>query len=154
MERIKEWAVLLLFLSAGSLIYCFLLPSGNVSKTVKAVISIVSLSFVCMPLFGIKDFFEKPLLEEESVSEYSYFHYLERSAEKEVNSLIADTVNKYTHVSYKTEISIDITKDNCIHIEYVGIIFSSEPDRKKELREALYVTLGIMPDIKVESVHE
>lgn len=151
MESFKEWGLLLLFVSAGSLIYCFLLPSGNISKTVKSVISVVVLSSVCIPLTSVTgrlsivpDFAEAL----PDIPDYAdeYVEYARLAAEK----IIADTVKKYTNVSYETDIIIDKTEDGSIDIGYIGIVFSAVPGKQKELRAALYDALGVMPDIRVE----
>ena len=155
MEKLKEWAVLLLFLSAGSLIYCFLLPSGNISKTVKSIVSVVSLSLICMPLFGLNDFIKEPLFPEDTPPEIKdYSSYIKDEAKHRTEELIYSVIKKYTPVPCKIYAGIDINEDNCINIEYVSIVFSAHPDREKEIREELFRILGIMPIIKTEEVHE
>ncbi len=155
MEEFKSWGLLLVFLSAGSLIYCFLLPSGNVSKTAKSVISLCVTISLAMPLFNtlgeIKDLdfsFEAP----SEVREYD--EYVMSSAKTAVEELIKETVLKYTVVPYKTEIIIDKAEDGSINIGYVRIIFSAAPTNEDELREALVQVLGVPADIRVECVSE
>lgn len=151
MEAIKNWGLMLLFVSAGSIIYCFLLPSGNISKTAKSVMSVVILSCICMPVFGVftafrgSDFsFSQP----PEVSEPE--DAVKKQAENAVNTVIREIIRKYTTVPYETEIFIDKTEDNSINIEYIGIIFSAKPQNEKEIREALYDAFSLMPDIRVE----
>lgn len=155
MEDIKYWALMMIFISAGSLIYCFLLPSGNVSKTAKSIISLVVLSSVCFPVFGVFSSFEsKDFSFSEAPSIYSFDDVLISTVKKETESIIYGTVIKYTNVPYETEIFIDKTEDDSINIEYVGITFSAKPQREKEMREELFEQLSLMPDIKVEYVSE
>lgn len=151
MEKIKEWGLLLLFVCAGSLIYCFLLPSGNISKTVKSVISVIVLSSVCIPLTAatgkgniLPDFSEN---SPEIPDMYDSYVSTARAA---VEMVIAETVKKFTNVSYETDIIIDKSEDGSINIGYIGIIFSAAPGHQGDLRDALYENLGIMPDIRVE----
>ncbi len=154
-EEIRNWGTLLLFVSAGSLIYCFLLPSGNVSKTAKSVVSITVLSVVFLPVLGVLSQFPEMKVDFSSQPETAgYDDYIINEAEKAVEELIAQVIKKYTSVPHKTELFIDKTEDGSINIEYAGIIFSAEPQRKEQLRQALFEALGIMPDIKVEYVSE
>ena len=48
MEEIKNWGLMLLFVSAGCMIYYFLLPSGNVSKTAKTAVSAIILGVISL----------------------------------------------------------------------------------------------------------
>ncbi len=155
MEALKDWGLLLLFLSAGSLIYCFLLPSGAVSKTAKAVISVVLMSLVFLPLFSsfgnmkAEDFM---LSGEYEAENYDYF--LEESVRSAAEEVIRTTVRKFTAVPYKTEIFINKTEEGSINIEYVGITFEARPQYEEKLTDALYEALGIIPDIRVELTDE
>ncbi len=155
MEELKDWGLLLLFLSAGSLIYCFLLPSGTVSKTAKAVISVVLMSLVFLPLFSASANISSDdfgLSGEYETENYDYF--LEESLRASVEQVIKTTVGKFTAVPYETEIFINKTEDGSINIEYVGITFEARPQYEEKLRDALYEALGIIPDIRVELTDE
>ena len=155
MESLKSWGLGLLFLSAGSLIYCFLLPSGAVSKTAKAVISVVLMSLVFMPLFSV--FTTEDLGDFIPSGEYeteNYDYFLEESVRSAAESVIKETVRKFTTVPYKTEIFINKTEDGSINIEYVGITFEARPQYEEKLRDALYDALGIIPVIRVELTDE
>ena len=146
---------MLIFISAGSLIYCFLLPSGNVSKTAKSVLSITVLTAVFLPVLGVfSDFsgFDTDFSYEAETE--SFEDYAITQARTAVEELIASVIKKYTSVPHKTQLIIDKTEDGSINIEYAGIIFSAEPQRSEQLRQALFEALGIMPDIKVEYVSE
>jgi len=155
MAELKNWGLLLLFLSAGSLIYCFLLPSGTVSKTAKSVISVVLMSLVFLPLFsafGNMNSDEFGLSGEYETENYDYF--LEESVRTAAEEVIRTTVRKFTAVPYKTEIFINKTEDGSINIEYVGITFEAKPQFEEKLGDALYEALGIIPDIRVELTDE
>ena len=118
MAELKNWGLLLLFLSAGSLIYCFLLPSGTVSKTAKSVISVVLMSLVFLPLFsafGNMNSDDFGLSGEYETENYDYF--LEESVRTAAEEVIRTTVRKFTAVPYKTEIFINKTEDGSINIE-------------------------------------
>ena len=155
MEELKEWGLLLLFLSAGSLIYCFLLPSGSVSKAAKSVISVVIMSLIFIPLFSALGSFdsEEFILSGEYETE-NYDSYLEEGVRTAVEEVIRNTVRKFTAVPYKTEIFINKTENGDINIEYAGITFEAKPQYEEKLRDALFDALGIMPDIRVELTDE
>ena len=155
MAELKNWGLLLLFLSAGSLIYCFLLPSGTVSKTAKSVISVVLMSLVFLPFFsafGNMNSDDFGLSGEYETENYDYF--LEESVRTAAEEVIRTTVRKFTAVPYKTEIFINKTEDGSINIEYVGITFEAKPQFEEKLGDALYEALGIIPDIRVELTDE
>ncbi len=155
MEEIKNWGLLLLFISAGTLIYCFLMPSASVSKSVKSVISLVTVSVCIFPLFNVLEGFRNTDISfSEPPSVESLDEYIIQQVKTAAENTVRETVKKYTHVSYKTEIFVNKTENGSIDIEYVGIIFSAYPDREDELRKALYEALSIMPDIKVELLSE
>ncbi len=155
MQNIRGWGLMLLFISAGSLIYCFLLPSGNISRTAKSVVSITVLSAVFFPLFGVFPDLSSfvPELDSELQTE-SFEDYALSQARTAVEDVIDGVIKNFTSVPHKCEIFIDKTGDGGINIEYVGVIFSAEPQKKEGLRQALFEALGIMPDIKVEYVSE
>ncbi len=155
MEELKNWGLLMLFVSAGSLIYCFLLPSGSVSRIAKAVISITVMVAVFLPLFDVFESFSDLDFSFGTPPESEDFgDYFEEQGKAAVEAIIKDTVRKFTNVPYKTEIFIDKTDDMSINIEYVGITFSAKPEFEKEMRDALFEALGIIPDIRVEYVIE
>ena len=151
MEDIKSWGLLLIFVSMGSLIYCFLLPSGAVSKTAKSVISIVLMSLVFFPLFSaVGNIPEYDFDLSDSIESEDYNYLIKEQVKTATEEVIRDTVRKFTYVPYKTEIFVNINPDNSIHIEYVGITFSAKPQYEAELTDALYTALGIIPHIKVD----
>lgn len=155
MEKLKAWGLMLLFISAGSLIYCFLLPNGSVSKTAKSVISACVIIGITLPLFEFMgEFTSESLIFEEPPMINDYSLYLEEQTRDVVEERIQAIISEFTSVPYKTEILIDINENRSINIEYIKIVFSAEPQKKEELREALYNELGIMPDIRAEYVSE
>lgn len=154
-DSVRNWGLMLVFVSAGCMIYYFLLPSGSVSKTAKTVLSAVVMGIICMPVFEVIisaddfsfDFSAAPAPQ-------SFNELLTESAEEAVNSVISQTVKKYTDIEYKTEITIDISEDQYINISSVNIIFSVRPAHERDIRQELYEKLGIMPDIFTERVNE
>ena len=155
MEELKSWGGLMLFVSAGSLIYCFLLPLGSVSKIAKSVISIVFICAAFMPVADIAKLFpdvDFPSREEAQTADFSA--YVEDAARSEIEKIIHDCVRKHTFVPYETEIFINKTEDGGINIEYVGITFEARPQYEEKLRDALYEALGIIPVIRVELTDE
>ena len=52
MKELREWALMLVFISLASFIYWYLLPSGRISETAKAVVSVLAVASVCVPVFS------------------------------------------------------------------------------------------------------
>lgn len=155
MDGIKSWGMLLLFISAGCFIYYFLLPSGNISKTARSILGITVLSVVCIPVFSVTDFlgnFDPEFGEPPAM--ISPDDYLRTEAENEINRIIENTVKNFTDISYKTEISIDINEETGINIEQIRVLFEKRPEKLREIKEALYEALSMIPDVKVEREDE
>lgn len=155
MEEIKGFGLMLLFVSAGSLIYCFLLPSGAVSKTAKTIISTVLMTLVFLPLFSVfGSLSEEDFSLSGSYGTEDYNSFLEEAVKAATEDVIKKTVRKFTNVPFETEIFVNKTEDGNINIEYVGITFSAKPQYEKEMTEALISALGIIPHIRVELTDE
>ena len=52
MASLKEFAVMMVFVSVAGFIYCFLLPAGGVSRMAKNLLSAIFLLLVLSPLFS------------------------------------------------------------------------------------------------------
>ena len=155
MEELKGFGLMLLFVSAGSLIYCFLLPSGAVSKTAKTVISTVLMTLVFLPLFSVfGSLSEEDFSFSGSYGTEDYNSFLDEAVKAATEDVIKKTVRKFTNVPFETEIFVNKTEDGNINIEYVGITFSAKPQYEKEMTEALISALGIIPHIRVELTDE
>lgn len=155
MEEIKSWGLLMLFVSAGSLIYCFLLPSGAVSRAAKSVISIVLVCTLLSPVLKIYEAFSGAQFSfSEPPATSDYGSVIEDSAKAEIEKIISDCVRQFTSVPYETEIFINIGEDYGINIEYVRLIFSATPQFEENITKTIYERLGIFPDIRVELTGE
>ena len=113
------------------------------------------MSLVFVPLFSVfttEDIGDFVLSGEYETENYDYF--LEEGVRSAAESVIKETVRKFTTVPYKTEIFINKTEDGGINIEYVGITFEARPQYEEKLRDALYEALGIIPVIRVELTDE
>lgn len=151
MEDLKSWGLLLLFVSAGSLIYCFLLPSGSVSKMAKSVISIAFVCVAFMPLTSLAQLItDTDFSFSEVLPSEDFRPYVEQSARQETEKIISGCVRKYTSVPYETEIFINIGEDLGIRIEYIRLVFSAKPQFEDDIVQAIYSQLGIIPDVRVE----
>ncbi len=155
MEEIKNWGLMLLFVSAGCMIYYFLLPSGNVSKTAKTAVSAIILGVICLPVFSFGEKIGSFSFEEREMPEtQSFDEMIISSAKKAVENIIDETLLQSGEYEYKTEVFIDKNEDGSINISKVNIIFTNRPENEKEIREELKEKLGIMPDIFTEKVYE
>ncbi|MBE6715826.1 MAG: hypothetical protein E7573_02795 [Ruminococcaceae bacterium] len=155
MDAVKDWGMMLIFVSAGCMIYYFLLPSGNVSKTVKGVVAVTVMSLIFMPLFSVLSSLSQLKINFSSPpSVVSPEDVIIDSARERVNGIIDETVKEFSDISYKSEIFIDIEDDRSIHIRQVELTFPSLPSEIREIKEALYEKLSIMPVIKVEKTDE
>ena len=152
MEEIKSWGLMMVFLSVGSLIYCFLLPAGASSRLSKGVVGIVVIMTSLMPVFSLFGTLTREKLSFSDGPEAAdYSDFFEEQAKNAIEEIIKNTVRKYTVVPYKTEIFINNDDTGYINIDYVGITFSAKPQYEKELTAELVSALGIIPQIRVEA---
>ncbi len=155
MEEIKNWGLMLLFVSAGCMIYYFLLPSGSVSKTAKTAVSAIILGVICLPVFGFGEYSGSFSFEENDPPRTESFdEMIIESAKTAVENIIDETLSAFGELEYRTEVFIDKNDDGSININRVNIIFARRPDNEREIREQLKEKLGIMPDIFTEKVYE
>lgn len=157
MENIRIWAQLLIFISIACLIYYYLLPSGNISQTAKAVMSAVVLAALCVPLLGgvqnlSFNFSEEGAGNSENIS--SYMDYYIETAKRKTAEVIDEIVKKHTETDYKIEIDINIGEDNCINIEQARLIFEDEIQSSGELKRNIRIETGIEAQISVEKSNE
>lgn len=139
-EKLKTFSLLLVFVSAAGCVYYFLLPSGNISKTAKRILSVFLLSAAVFPLFslfsstgtGSLPFAEpaataaadtEPLLRETEAA-------LRREAER--------IVRNYTETPCEIRAEIHITEDYGINLERLTVTF----ERDFPEREAATADLG------------
>lgn len=156
-ERLKTWALCLVFIALASFIYYYLLPSGKVSQTAKTVISLVTVLAVCVPLFG---FFEKGSTvfsdfsfsaETEIFEPYSYYAHI---TETTVNDKVSLLVRQHTDIPFFIETQINISSDNCIDIEQVTVVFEKYPEKLPELSQNIEKELGISPKFRLKEKND
>ena len=136
------------------MLYYYLLPAGNLSKTAKSVLSAVTLAVVLVPLFSavqsLKTADFKILGAEEPSVSVEYDAYV-KEGERIVRALVDETVQKYTDVPYETEIEVHILEDMRIDIVNVRIRFAQRFAGLSDLAYALKTQLGIAPVVETEA---
>ena len=139
---------MLVFIALSSFIYYYLLPSGRVSDTAKTVFSLLTVTAVCLPLFGFIDsdvsLFSFPS-DKDGTETHAPLDYYADIAVKTVEEKVTLIVKKYTHNSFVIETDVNITDDMCIDIKQVTILFEKYPDSLPELSLAVEKELGIAP---------
>ena len=160
LQEIRSAVLLLVFCSAAGLLFHFLLPEGGVSRTARTLISLVMLSAVCTPLFGVMEYLGATV-EEKGV--FGSFGEPDTAASRDlyrqtVEAAVADAcgeiVKKYTRVPRKITVSAHITEDNGIRIEHVRIVFDAPPEGRKGIEEEIAKECGVIPEIRVEQQND
>ena len=155
MDKVKSFALMLLFVSVALAVATFLLPSGQISKTAKAVMSVFMIFCVASPVFGVigkngdgrellgifSGFAAPDITENADV-------FAEEAAEK-IKETLGLQIKKFTDISYNISVFADIGEDYVINIERVRISFDVRPDNLEEIAFALEKELGFMPDFEV-----
>lgn len=148
MDTLRGWAVMLVFIALSGFIYYYLLPSGRVSDTAKAVFSVMTVAAVCLPLFGFFDGSARLFSElgagggGESYAPFDAYADIARATVEEKLSL---AVKKYTDGEFIIETDINISDGMCIDIKQVSVIFEKYPEKLPELSLEIEDMLGITP---------
>lgn len=151
---------MLLFVSAALAVSTFLLPSGRISKTAKAVLSVFMTFCVIAPVFGVigKNSIGKELegifsgFEAADVSDNAEMFL--NDAKLKIADVLSEIIKKYTDEPFFISISADIGEDYVIDIESVRVTFSVRPEKTEALALALEKELGFMPEFEVRCVEE
>ena len=154
MDKLKSFALMLLFVSAALAAVTFLLPSGRISKSAKAVFSVFMTLCVVAPLFGvigngdpralldIFSGFEAPDITENGSG-------FAAAAEEKIKDALGAEIDRRTDIPYNISLNTDIGGDFVINIESVRISFSERPEKLDEIAFALEKELGFMPEFKL-----
>lgn len=149
MKELREWALMLVFISLASFIYWYLLPSGRISETAKAVVSVLAVASVCVPVFSFIGQADVSLAYfsdgEEEPSAFAPSDYYAELAEKTVKEKLELIIKKYTDADFSVETDIHITEENCIDIKQVSVIFEKYPEKLPELSLEIESALGVPP---------
>ena len=149
MQELKQFAVMLVFLSAAGLIYYFLLPSGKVSQTAKAILSVCFLLAALSPLFSLAANISPTFsFEEKSVSS-AFDGSVTDAAKVALVRQIEAVIAGYTDMPCEVSVSANIGEDYSIEIEQVNILFDAEVPDAGALKEALNAALGFQPVLTV-----
>ena len=156
LHEIRSAVLLLAFCAAAGLLFHFLLPEGGVSRTARALISLVMLSAVCAPLFGVMEYLGASVGENgvfgsfgEPDTAASRDLYRE-TVEAAVGNVCGEIVKKYTNVPRKITVNAHITEENGIRIEHVRIVFDAPPEGREHIEEEIAKECGVIPEIRVE----
>lgn len=146
----------LLFCSVCGLILGFLLPEGGVSRTVKTLIGVVLLSAVCVPIFGVMEYFDASLADRALFSSFGerdtsapYDAVLEKT-EQAARAFCDTIVTRHTNVPRKITVNAHISEENVIRIERVRIVFEAPPEGREAIENEIASEFGIIPEIRVE----
>lgn len=160
MDELRSAVATLLITAVCALLFRFLLPEGNVSRTAKAIVGIVTLCAVCAPLFGFwgrlsgRDDLASgfpSFREPETTFPYGGF---EREAAEAVTGVCESIIGKYTDAPHEITVAVHIPETGGIEIEQIRIVFAAAPDRLEAMTAELTEACGAAPEIRVGSADE
>ena len=149
MEQLKQFALMLVFLSAAGLIYYFLLPSGRVSQTAKSILSVFFLLAALGPLFSLTTSLTPAFSFEAQSDAFVYDEAMVDAAKAAVVRRIADVISSYTDTPCEISVSANIGTDYSIEIEQVNILFDADVQNSGTISLALREALGFAPVLTV-----
>lgn len=158
MNDIREWAIMLCSVSVGSVFIAFLIPDGNIKKSVNFAVLLFLMTIVIIPVCGkesIKIDFPDISVDvipdkEDYQAEYSKF--LLSFGENEIKRQIAELLDNICSSDY--EIRIESQIDAAGNIVVSGIhIFLSQNDAgcvEKVTSDVKNLT-GIVPQVVIDN---
>lgn len=158
MNDIREWAIMLCSVSVGSVFIAFLIPDGNMKKSVNFVISLFLMTISIIPVWGKDSIkFDFPDVsvdkfpdEEEYLIEYSEF--LQSFGEEEVQSQISELLEKECVNSYDINIESYFDTAGNIVVSDVKIILSSDDAGVVEkVKTDVKNYTGIVPQVVIDN---
>ena len=156
LTEIRSAVMLLLFCAVGALLFRFLLPEGGASRTAGVVVSLLLLSAVCTPLFGVMEYLgvsagEGAVFGDFGEPDTTFPRDLYReTAEEAVAAACGEIVGKYTNVPRKITVNAHITEENGIRIERIRIVFGAPPEGRERIEKEISEECGVIPEIRVE----
>ncbi len=159
-EKLKSFALMLLFVSAALAVTVFMLPSGRISKTAKSVLSVFMVFCVIAPVFGI---IGKNGVGRELADIFSGYSPPESSdngeimaeqAREQVAAALTEIIKNKTEIPFDISLDIDIGDDFIIDIKRVTVFFYSRPENLGDIAFTLEKELGFMPEFKVDDDEE
>ena len=156
LTEIRSAVMLLLFCAVGALLFRFLLPEGSVSRTAGVLVSLLLLSAVCTPLFGVMEYLGASVGEGAVFGEFgepdtTFPRDLYReAAEAAAAEACGEIVGKYTDVPRTITVNAHITEENRIRIERIRIVFSAQPEGLERIEKEIAEECGVIPESRVE----
>lgn len=154
MEGIKTFSMIVCSASVCSAFIVFLVPEGNLKKTVNFAVSLFLMSVMIMPVFGKKSIdFEFPDIsafefsdKSDFLSEYDNFiaENSKKVVEKEVSTVLADVCKD----SFSVEVLMHKNENNEIVLEKI-IICISENDNGNSavIKNKIFNLTGMLPEV-------
>ncbi len=145
MDALKGFATLLLFVSAACCIYYFLLPSGNVAKTAKKLLSVFFLTCAVLPLFSLlrqDRLWEPASTSGETQTAADDAGRFAAAGEQVIKRAAARVLDAGTDVPYELIVETNIGEDMRIDIQQVTVLFARDFAERTALTARLTQALG------------
>lgn len=158
MNDIREWAIMLCSVSVGSAFVVFLIPDGNLNKSVNFVVSLSLLSIVIIPVCGKEtvsidlpdiSVYELPDAEE---YQFKYSQFLIQHSENVVKNQVYDILDKICTEEYSVEVNVYTDTAGNIVISEIYIFLSQNDSMNSEtVKSDVKKNTGIIPQVVIDN---
>lgn len=158
MNDIREWAIMLCSVSVGSAFVVFLIPDGNMKKSVNFVISLFLLSIVINPVCGkdsvsidMPDISVDELPDEEEY-QLDYSQFLIEQSEYIVKNQVYEIIDKICSDEYSVEVYVFTDSAGDIVISEIYICLTQQDAVHSETVKSDVENLtGIIPQVVIDN---
>ena len=158
MNDIREWAIMLCSVSVGSAFVVFLIPDGNLNKSVNFVVSLSLLSIVIIPVCGketvsidLPDISVYKLPDAEEY-QFKYSQFLIQHSENVVKNQVYEILDKICTEEYSVEVNVYTDTAGNIVISEIYIFLSQNDSMNSEtVISDVKKHTGIIPQVVIDN---
>lgn len=156
MDDLREWAVMLCVVAVGSVFLAFLIPDGNIKKTVNFAFSLFLMTIIIIPVCGKSNVrFDFPDISFDELPEQEDYQddfnaFIQSYGETEIQNLITDKLDEICTGSYELNVESYIDGDGNIVITNIDIYLTEKDSAVKEnVKNEVKNLTGIIPQVVI-----
>ena len=154
MEGIKTFTKIICSASVCSAFIVFLIPEGNMKKTVNFAVSLFLMSVMVMPVFGKDTFnFEIPDISAYEFSDnsaflYEYNDFITENSKKVIEREVCSVLEDICKDSFLAEVVMDNKENHEIVLEKIIIIIGkNDIGNTAIIKNKIFNLTGLIPEV-------
>ena len=157
MSDLREWAVMLCVVSVGCVIVSFLIPDGNMKKSVNFAFSLFLMTIIIIPICGKSDVeFEFPDISFDELPAYEDYQedfqeFIQSYGETEIEKQITEILGSICVGSFESEVESYVDDSGNIVITNIHIFLSENDSEVAEtVKNGVENLTGIIPQVVID----